>query len=529
MVKYMKKTIASILCIAVLVTTVLGVTPISSATADGADIPVVHVVGTGSTILRTNEAGETETIFPLQVPEGYIEEKAEVFLPVFAEAFFTQEWDEFCDVLYECVSPILSQMALDKNGEASDESYVDWSWSRETLADVKNSDGKYGVTEYKFEYDWRLDPLVTADTLHRYIEDVLYVTGAEEVALYGRCLGSNMVAAYMYKYDGEYVREVIHYASAVYGATQCSKAFTGELYLHPDGIDRFMHDIDNLGVEIDKYLLEFLQAFVTLLNKTYGLDIASWAVDNVLTEIYLDIFPRILIESYGTFPSYWSMVSIGDFDRAMETVFHGADVEEYAKLIEKIEFYHNNVQLKFAERSMLQASRGIEFSNIVKYGMQSVPVTYNGNDLSDGLVTVNESSFGAVATQVEEAFSDEYINNAVKHSTAKYISPDKQIDASTCLSPDTTWFVKNLYHTDFPDCINGLVSDIVNTDGFTINSNPEYPQYLVYDDEAGTLSPMTAENMNTTERWDVTYLEALTIFFRYIFNLIKDTLASQSA
>lgn len=518
----MKKIVALVLCVVVLATAVIGVTPVTFATADGADIPVVHVRGTGTPIRRINEAGQKETLYPFQIPEGYIDEQVEIFLPVFAEAFFTQEWGEFCDVLFECLYPIMSKMALDKNGEVVDGSYADWSWSKETL---KNEavNGKYSATAYPFEYDWRVDPLDTADKLHEYIEAILEVTGETQVALYGRCLGSNIVAAYMQKYDGEHVKEVVHYASAVYGATPCSKAFTGELFLHADGINRYVYDIN---LEINDYLMEFIQSFVTLMNKTYGLDIASWAVNNVMEDIYLDIFPRVLISSYGTFPAYWSMVSIEDYDRAMETVFYGADVNEYANLIDKIEYYHENVQLKFAENSMAQAERGIEFSNIVKYGYQSVPVTNVSDELSDSLVTVKESSFGAVATLVGETFSEEYIDDAIVNSTAKYISPDKQIDASTCLSPDTTWFVKNLEHSYFPDCMSGLVSDIVNIDGFTINSNPEYPQYLVFDDETQTMSPMVAENLNTTQRWEVTYFEALTKFFKSLFTLIKTQLAS---
>ena len=355
--------------------------------------------------------------------------------------------------------------------------------------------------------------------MHQYIEDVKFVTGAEKVALYGRCLGSNVVAAYMQKYDGENVCEVIHYASAFYGATQCSKLFTGELFLHPDGINRYVYDID---LEIDMYLKEFIQAFVTLLNKTYGLDIVSWAVENVLKDIYLDIFPRIMIESYGTFPGYWSMVSIDDFDKAMETVFYGSDTDEYSELIKKIETYRNTVQLTFEETVESQKEKGIEFSNIVKYGLQTVPITKNSDVLSDATVTVAESGFGATATLVDETFSDEYINKAIENQTVRYISPDRQIDASTCLLPDTTWFIKNLYHKDFPSCVNGLVSDIVNNKDFDIYSNDEYPQYLVYNEEQNTILPMTSDNLNTTERWDVTYFEALISFIKNLFLIIKN-------
>ena len=513
-----KKAIALVVCLSIALTAVLGIAPVSSAAEDGADIPVVHVVGTGTPIVRKTETGETETVYPMQIPEGYIEEKAEIFLPVFAEAFFTQEWDEFCDVLYECLSPIFSSFALDKNGEITDGSYVNWSWTVDSLREDTRGDGTFGVTDYQFHYDWRLDPMVTADTLHQYIEDVMLVTGAEKVALYGRCLGSNIVAAYMQKYDGEHIAEVIHYCSAVYGATQCSKIFTGELYLHADGIERFIYDIN---LDIDEYLMEFLRAFVSLMNKTYGLDIASWAVNNVMKDIYHDIIPRVIVESYGTFPAYWSMVSIGDYDRAKETVFYGSDISEYSKLIEKVEYYRNNVQLKFEENVKAQAERGIEYSNIVKYGKQTIPITENGDDLSDALVTVTESSIGATASLVNGTLSDEYIEKAKANGTDKYISPDKQIDASTCLSPDTTWFIKDIQHKDFPSCVNGLVSEIVNNDNYTVWSDAEYPQYLVYDEAANTLSPMTAENQNTTERWEVTFFDALIRFFKNLFKMLE--------
>lgn len=219
---------------------------------------------------------------------------------------------------------------------------------------------------------------------------------------------------------------------------------------------------------------------------------------------------------------------MNDYDRAMETVFYGSDLNEYAGLIEKVENYHENVQLKFAESTKAQAERGIEFSNIVKYGKQSIPVTENSNDLSDALVTVEESSFGATAVKVGETFSEEYIDNAVVNSTAKYISPDKQIDASTCLSPDTTWFVKNLQHKEFPECMNGLVSNIVNNEGYNVFSDNEYPQYLVYDKETDSMSAMTAGNYNTTVRWEVTFFDALKKFLSSVVKVVNVLMAEKN-
>lgn len=514
----MKKFISIIISIILMLTISVTSVPIAFAAEDGADIPVIHVTGYGALLVRNNEEGVKETVYPLQIPDGYIEEKAKEILPVFAKAFFTQKWDKFCEVLVDIFIPIFEPMALDNNGEVTDGSRADWTWNRSTLKNKKDKNGKYSATAYKFHYDWRLDPFVIADSLHQYIEDVLYVTGEKEVVLYGRCLGSNVVTAYMVKYGGEHVKEVIHYASSVYGATQCSKAFTGELFLHADGIERFMYDLD-LGLE--DYYNNLIQSLVSLLNKTYGLDIACWAVNNVVKDIYIDIFPEVMRAGFGTFPSYWSMVSIEDYDRAMETVFYGVDKADYEGLINKVENYHNNVQLKFEEITAEHIERGIEFSNIVKYGIQTIPVTKNSNELSDRTVTVRESSFGATVVGIGENFSEEYINGAVANSTDKYISPDKLIDASTCISPDTTWFIKNMVHDYFPDCVNGLVTEIVNNDGYTVSSSEEYPQYLVFDDASQTISPMTVDNLDTTVRWHVTFFEALRRFFAALVEIIK--------
>jgi hypothetical protein len=140
-------------------------------------------------------------------------------------------------------------------------------------------------------------------------------------------------------------------------------------------------------------------------------------------DIYLDIFPRIMVESYGTFPAYWTMVSIEDYDRAMETVFYGKDLNEYAGLIEKIEYYHNNVRIPFEENALAQEAQGIEFSNIVKYGYTNYPIAKNADELADGMVTVRESSFGATASNTEGTLPISYLLKAHINGTDKYISP----------------------------------------------------------------------------------------------------------
>ena len=516
----MKKLLSVFLCFVLISSVVFCAVPSSSAASDGIDIPLIYVEGQGATLYKNIGTPEQKKIYPIEIPEGYIEEKIDLYLPVFAKAFFTQNWDEFCVALYDCIVPLFEEVRLDNNGEAEEGCGVDWTWQG-NLWD-KKVNGKYQIRDYVFKYDWRIDPWETADKLHDYIEAVKAVTGAEEVALLGRCLGASIVAAYMTKYDGEHVKECIFYASASHGAAMASKAFCGELYLESTGIERYVYDIQLFE---DETIEQLIKSLVTLLQKTYGLDIACWAVNNVYKDIYLDIVPPILSETFATFPGYWSMVTEGDFEKAKEVVFYGDENGEYDGMIEKLDNYHINTRLKMDEKYVELSKEGVEFSNITKYGKQIIPVSRENHVISDGTCEITQSSMGATSATVEGKLSDEYIEKANANGTFKYISPDKQLDASTCLFPDSTWFIKDINHDYFPEHIENIFKDIINIDGFTVFDNPEYPQYLVYNAESDTVLPMTEDNMNTTTRWDVTYFDALKTFLKNLFILIKGLIA----
>ncbi len=528
MKKIIRKILSVTLCLTLIVTSfAFSLSTSASDTAPGTDIPLIYVMGQGSGLVRDNPDGTKERIYAIDIPEGYIEDAVKENIDVFALAVLTQQWDDFCDVLYEKMTPLFTEIKLDENGNTTDNSRVDWTWSRNSISTYKPN-GKYPTEQYFFEYDWRLDPYEIADTLHAYIEDVMAVTGATEVALLGRCLGACVTAAYMEKYDGEYISDYILYASALNGAEFCSKAFCGELYLDSDGVERFVYDLDLFGT--DETLNELLKAFVTVFNDTYGLDIAMWSINNVYPNIYLDIVPRILRDTYGSFPGYWSMVGHEDYEKAKETVFYGADMDKYANFIEKIDNYHYNVQVKAPELFEKWTNQGVNIANVTKYGYQTVPVVEDADAIGEDVCNVTEASMGAYTATINTVFNDTYLAAAKENGTDRYISPDKQIDASTCVLPNTTWFIKNLTHKNFPTDINNLFDYIINTEDVTVFTDTEkYPQYLVYNEETSSIVPMTEDNMDTTERYFVSFFDALKKLFECIFVLIKDAIANSDA
>ncbi len=528
MKRTMKKLAAVIISICLLISTVAVVgSGADSNKHTGSPIPVIYIEGTGMPIVKDNADGSKTYVFPVDLSSDRITALVEENIDVFARAFFTQEWGEFCDVLYGIMLDLCSEFALDENGNPKNGTHIEWSWNPATLGDRRNRYGNYDIQAYSFHYDWRLDPYIIAETLHRYIEDVMAATGATEVALLGRCFGANLTAAYMDKYNAEHISDYIVYCGAHNGADIVSKLFSGDLFLEADGIERFVYDRNLLGA--GTLYNDLLNSFVTVLNATYGLDIACWAVNNVYKDIYLDIMPRVLIDTYGSFPSYWSMVSAKDYERAKEVVFHGADKDKYANFIEIIDNYHNNVTKEIDEDFKRYKEMGVDIFNVTKYGYQAIPIsdkTYNGM-LSDDTVSVQNASNGATAMPVGKTFSADYIESAKKMGHFNYISPDKQVDASTALFPETTWFVKNLKHDVFPGSMDLLFGEMIRNDGYTVNSDPDYPQYMIFEKETGKILPMTEENSDIESWSDVTFFNALKVLFRTINELIRQAIMAK--
>ena len=516
--KIFKKLISVILCITVVVSTfILGDFSGTAAAVDGTDIPLIYVQGTGMPLFVKDENGEEKEVYPVTVPDGFIDKTVKENMGIFAKAALTQKWEEFGKVLAKSLGEIYGILNLDEHGKTQNGVYLRWTWNKEKL-NPKKSHGKYPTQRFTFNYDWRLDPYENADLLHQFIEDVREVTGEDKVGLSGRCLGSCITMAYMEKYDAQYISDYILYASALDGATQCSKCFAGEMYLDPDGVERFMYD---LQLSDDDVTNQLIQSFVTVFNRTYGLDITCAAVNNVLKKKYLEFMPDAMMSTFGTFPGYWSMVNDRDYERAKDNVFHNVDKEKYADFIKMIDDYHYNVQVKSNELLKEYADRGINVANITKYGYQTIPITGEADMISDKLCSVYDASKGATTATLVNGFDNNYIEAAKENGTYKYISPDLQIDASTCLFPEKTWFVKNIEHKKFPKAINRLIDEIVNNEDFTVFSDPELPQYLFYDIEAGEITPLVAENMNTDARYHVSFFDAWKRMWKCIFELIK--------
>lgn len=523
----MKKLISIVLCVLMLMSIAAPMMAFATEVKTKTT-PVIFIRGASRTVYASDESDDDSTaIYPFDVDFGQIlSDFAKPGLETLASGLVTGDYDAYCDELYNTVAPLFEKVILDKNGEASDGS-GDGTSVEKFKCPYQTSN--FGLWDYDFSYDMRLSPLDIVDDLVTYIERVKRATGAEKVSLVGRCFGGNLISTYLAKY-GEHalanVESVVMYIPSTQGIDLIGALFAGEIKLDSDDVDRFVEYVMNdMGLIEDEMLQSLIVALVDLLNYAKVLGLGTDALQLIVDNVKDNLVPRLALASYGTFPSYWAMVPAEYYIKARDNVFAGVE-DEYAGMISKLDAYYYDVQLTYESVMNDLTEKGLKIAVLSKYDVPLVPVYEGANSQGDFLAETADISFGATCANMGEVLSDSYIESL---TDKRFVSPDKKVDASTCLYPEKTWFLKGIFHTTFPDCVNYLIGEIVDSKGeLTVFDNEKYPQYLVYDAEAGTISPVTsldpekpAEGTNE-ERFSI-----LIRFFTAIFNFFSKLISGE--
>ena len=203
-------------------------------------------------------------------------------------------------------------------------------------------------------------------------------------------------------------------------------------------------------------MVEIIDRTLDLLTQTGVVDTVTGGIEDLYERLWTALMPSFLLASgIATWPSYWTSVYEKDFDAALNLIFgeEGSEGREYfAGLIEKIEYLRE----RFVKPRELQGDEnlykkfekdyGVEIAVIAGYGLVQAPITESNDLTGDCTVDLYSSSFGATAAGVFDTLSDEYIAEREALGYGEFISPDKKVDTSTCLFPDTTWIIKNKHH-----------------------------------------------------------------------------------
>ena len=314
--------------------------------------------------------------------------------------------------------------------------------------------------------------------------------------------------------------------------TEAGKAVTEAITEEANALDEALSDLEH-KFKTHKITNEedYWARRLAILNQYRDEEDETW------WELYDEVIAPLVLETYGTFPSFWAMVSEEDYPAARRNIFKGKE-DAYAGLIEKIDRYDTDVRQHMDELMKGAKEAGVKIAVFAKYGDYLIPpVTENANELSDNTLLLSKASFGATTAKYGSTLPQAVLDKAAANGTDKYISPDKMVDASTCMFPDTTWFFWDCPHETFPDFIFDAMAKFYYADGdMTVFSDPDFPQYQIAhldpnNSDIGTLEPMNADNapVIVTEKrnlrtvdWKDMILRLLKAVWAFLFNWLKN-------
>lgn len=500
----LKRTVIALLVFALLLTAVA-----PAAASHCEKDPLVYIVGRQETYMKD---GSDPPVNAIHSDAQGVMAAVKKALPDFLRGVLTGDFEPWSRSLQEAIREMYRDYAPTPEGVKPDASGVPLQYVPGTLTDTHETDSIYS---YEFFYDFRDDPWDVADDIRTYIEEVKSVTGHDRVNLISRCSGTAYAMTYLVKYGRENgfadISSFQIYDGTLEGFAFPTDFFTGSLSFDADATARYAEE----QLE-DDVTGEFLKLTVDAFNKTYGLKLGVMAVEDLYDKVKDIAFPGVLRVSYATSMGYWTMITPDKTEAAKQYVFGGAE-DEYAALIGRIDRYHDLVAAHNRETLLAMRDAGVRLGIVCKYGSQNIPLTHANDGLSDNTVELAAQSFGATCSPVTGTLTEEQLAAA----DPRRVSPDRQIDATTCLLPESTWFVKDVPHYDFPDGVSRLLIAFCRYPGqMTVDSDPAYPQYLLWLADTDEVVPLTEENAQT-RRYDESFFVKLVRFIRLLLTALR--------
>lgn len=470
--------------------------------------PIIYVAALGSGTLTIDEGTENErTLFRPEIDE--ILPDLLPIVPAAVQLVADKNYDAFGDVLIECVNKVFGDLALDENGNSSD---------RVSCEEFHPETDYHGVDHnFYFGYDFRLDPVENAKKLHDYIQEVKEITNHDTVCFRASSMGGVTTMSYIRLYGTLDIEKIIFQCCPLQGTAVAGELYNGLLEINKDALlgyaSQALPELEN----------DFLSALLLALIEV--LDIAGvWeALVDIADVIVLNlkdrVFDECLIPVFATMPGIWSFVPDEYYESAKE--FMKLDPVKNAQLIAKIDFYHYQVQSKAEELVSLAKFCGTKMYNVLGYDMQRTPLVTAYRETSDGTVDTKYASMGATCALLGETLPDDYTQ--ARYNDKNYISPDRVIDASTSIMPESTWFIKDMLHSTTHDGHGELYKIMFTSDEqLTVFDLEEYPQFLQNDVVNQSFYPVEAEIDDSIEGLFNDLMEqfSLTKLVELIFKII---------
>ena len=464
-----------LLAFTLLLAPALSVSALAADQATVRDIPEIYVHGImSSTVLADKNDPNSREGWPMSADDIIATVKS--IVPALLKFSATWNWDALADSLIPAVQDLFRDAMNDENGDPVGNTGIYFVYpSRSSIT---------RSSKLTFRYDWRMDPIEVAAQLNDFIDYVLECSGSDKVTITCHSLGGIMTLSYLTIYGSSKVRSVLFNTTAIYGETYTGELLSGDLKLNAKGVVDYLKYAVNY-TEYDYLISSLLDIF----QKAGLMDFITKFGNFILEKLSPRVVPEILVPMFAGWLTIWAMVPDEDLDDCMHYVFDVVYKDspiDFTGLKDRIEEYNTRVRQNKTQ-TLLNLNNNKSFNLYVfsRYGYSSLPLTSSYRNLSDGVIDTKNSSFGATTALYGEKLSDDVLNKA----DPKYISPDRSIDASTCLFPDQTWFIRNYKHSDEADNHDEITDKLLySTSQATVTTFKEYPQFLQYNGDSDTIS-----------------------------------------
>lgn len=424
------------------------------------NVPRIWVPGIGGVLL--DEEGN-------EVPIANTEGLQDAILPLIGSvlsAAVTRKWDQCADEFISFAWGMFGHLQVDEMGE-----------SVEAITSIPSASPRRNhkqSNDYRFTYDWRMDPMEIAAQLNDYIEEIKLHSGHSQVSLVSHSEGGVVTMAYFAQYGYDSVRDLILVMSAHNGLTMVGELFNKNLELDADVAMEYLR---SFAATMDQQGAAALMAPGADLLQTSGLaDLLVNLLGTLLKYVQDKVFDEALIPLFVQWPALWGFVPHEYYSSARDLLLSDPKYDDYRAMIDNM---HSRAGAGYKADDLILGAvdAGVRVSIVASYGFAAMPLTPGATYDSDGLIdTVRESS-GAVTAGVWKSFPAGYTQKIADGHD--HISPDRHIDASACLLPEQTWFIRNQLH--FTLDFDHFLIQLLNTpEQPTITTYEEYPQFLTF-------------------------------------------------
>ena len=320
---------------------------------------------------------------------------------------------------------------------------------------------------YYFSYNSFGNHIDATKELYDYIQMVKEQTGHDKINLVPISQGGTYANALFEYYPDvmDSLHKVLYIVPALDGSTIIGDVFNDRVtFLEAEYL--YNGFLENLGL-LDS-------------NTARIIEIAARILPDEVLMTCLEKAVKTLVEDVMTMStSMWALCPSGDYLSAAELYLSSP---ERASIKEQTYKYYQ-AQLHSDDNIRKLLDKGVQVFNVAQYNFPMINVgeTWNTQN-ADYIIQLDSTSMGAYAANVGEKLPEDYKqqNTNCSNPEHNHISPDRVVDASTGLLPDTTFYFAGQRHdlTQHNDVILEIAMELIAHDDIKdVYSSPEFPQF----------------------------------------------------